>query len=123
MIEVEQLIVPGFVVLLGCGVYALGKWMIRRPERLEEVVWPDPKPISRRDIGATRRVGSWLVFLGPFLSFMIIALLVASLLPTRLRVNAATFPLLLVVAGFSAYRLRRAVVGSHPKSVHSQDNE
>lgn len=108
--QLSDLVVPGVVVLLGYGVVELGRWMIRRPERLEEVVWPDPKPVDRRDLSATRRIGSLLVFFGAFLSLMIVGIGILAILPTAARTNPVAFPLILAFIAFAAYRVRRAVL-------------
>jgi hypothetical protein len=112
MIQPAELFAFGFTILLGSGVAALGKWMIRRPERLEEVVWPDPKPLEMRNLTATKRTGGWLVFLGLFLPCMTVGIGILSWLPISVGSSPIAFPLVLVTAGFVAYSARKVVLGN-----------
>ncbi len=115
--ELAELLVPAVVFVFGYAIMALGYWMMRRPERLEAVVWPDPKPIEKRDLDATKRVGLWLIFLGPFLSFMIVGIaILAAILPSAIRNNLIAFPLIAAAAAFAAYKLRQSLLSRQKQS-------
>ena len=86
--------------------------MLRRPDRLEEVVWPDPKPVEKRNLTATKRAGAWLIFLGPFLMFMIFGLIIVAIIPARFENKPAAFPLVLLASGIGAYFVLRKTLAS-----------
>jgi len=112
MIQILDLAVPVVVVGFSYGVMSLGKWMMRKPERLEDAVWLQPKPLAKRDIVSTKRVGALLVFLGPFLGFMVVALVIRGFLPHSVIDSPVSFPIVLMISFYAAWKVQKRYVGA-----------
>src|ERR1700674_4248659 len=112
MIQILDLAVPVVVVGFSYGVMSLGKWMMRKPERLEDAVWLQPKPLAKRDIVSTKRVGALLVFLGPFLGFMVVALVIRGFLSHSVIDSPVSFPIVLMISFYAAWKVQKRYVGA-----------